>query len=51
MLARIVFEGLVGAIRRGDLGPGGTAVDRIRVTLHESHVASASFAARVGSVS
>jgi 6-pyruvoyl-tetrahydropterin synthase len=42
-LARVVFDGLVAAIRRGDLGPGGGAIEQIRVTLHESHVASASF--------
>jgi len=42
-LARVVFDGLVAAIRRGDLGPGAAAVEQIRVTLHESHVASASF--------
>lgn len=43
VLARVVFDRLVAAIRRGDLGPGGSAVEQIRVTLHESHVASASF--------
>ena len=42
-LARVVFDGLVAAIRRGDLGPGAGAIEQIRVTLHESHVASASF--------
>ena len=47
MLARIVFDGLVAAIGRGDLGPGAAALEQIRVTLHESHVASASFEARV----
>lgn len=43
VLARVVFDRLVAAIRQGDLGQGGSAVERIRVTLHESHVASASF--------
>jgi 6-pyruvoyl-tetrahydropterin synthase len=47
VLARVVFDGLVAAIRRGDLGPGSAAVEQIRVTLHESHVASASFEGRV----
>ena len=47
MLARIVFDGLVAAIGRGDLGLGAAAIEQIRVTLHESHVASASFEARV----
>ena len=46
-LARVVFDRLVGAIRRGDLGPGASAIEQIRVTLHESHVASASFDGRV----
>jgi 6-pyruvoyl-tetrahydropterin synthase len=47
-LARVVFDGIVGAIRRGDLGPGAGAVEQIRVTLHESHVASASYEGRPG---
>jgi 6-pyruvoyl-tetrahydropterin synthase len=42
-LARVVFDGIVVAMRRGDLGPGADGVERIRVTLHESHIASASF--------
>ena len=48
VLARIVFDGIVAAIARGELGPGARAIEQIRVTLHESHVASASFEARVG---
>jgi 6-pyruvoyltetrahydropterin/6-carboxytetrahydropterin synthase len=47
VLARVVFDGMVAAIARGDVGPGATAVEQIRVTLHESHIASASFEARV----
>ena len=46
-LARVVFDALVSAIRRGDMGPGAAAVERMRVTLHESHVASASFEGQV----
>ena len=46
-LARLVFNRLVGAIRRGDLGAGAHGIESIRVTLNESHVASASFDARV----
>jgi 6-pyruvoyl-tetrahydropterin synthase len=42
-LARVVFDRLVEAIVRGDLGAGAAAIERLRVTLHESHVASASF--------
>ena len=48
-LARVVFERLVEAIHRGELGEGAGAVEQIRVTLHESHVASASFEGRVAS--
>lgn len=46
-LARVVFDGLVAAIGRGELGPGAGAIEQIRVTLHESHIASASFEGRV----
>lgn len=42
-LARVVFDGIVAAVRRGDLGPGAQAIESLRVTLHESHVASAGF--------
>ena len=51
VLARTVFDGMAQAIRRGDLGPGAGAIEQIRVTLHESHVASASYEAPVGSAS
>ena len=50
-LARVVFDAVVAAIRRGDLGPGAAAVEQVRVTLHESHVASASFDGPVSAVS
>jgi len=46
-LARLVFDRLVAAIRRGDLGAGAHGIESIRVTLNESHVAAASFDARV----
>jgi 6-pyruvoyl-tetrahydropterin synthase len=42
-LARAVFDRLVESIRRGDVGPGAMAVESIRVTLHESHLAAAAF--------
>jgi len=42
-LARVVFDGMVDAVRQGRLGAGGHALESIRVTLHESHVAWASF--------
>lgn len=51
VLARAVFEGIVEAIRRGDLGPGAGAIEQMRVTLHESHVASAAFEGQVGAPS
>ena len=46
-LARHVFSGIVAAIAAGELGPGAGAVESIKVTLHESHVASASYEGRV----
>ena len=46
-LARVIFDRLAAAIMRGDLGPGGREIESMRVTLHESHVASASFDARI----
>jgi 6-pyruvoyl-tetrahydropterin synthase len=46
-LARIVFDQLVAAIRSGGMGPGASGIERIRVTLHESHVAAASYEAPV----
>lgn len=47
-LARVVFDRLAIAIARGDLGSGARAVESVRVTLHESHLASASYDARIG---
>ena len=46
-LARVVFDGIVAAIRRGDLGASAHHVESLRVTLHESHVAWAAFEGRV----
>ena len=42
-LSRHIFEAMATAARSGALGPGGEGVSRIRVTLHESHVARAWF--------
>ena len=47
-LARVVFDRIVEAIERGDLGAGARAIESVRVTLNESHVASASFDGRLG---
>ncbi|MBI3403649.1 MAG: 6-carboxytetrahydropterin synthase [Acidobacteria bacterium] len=45
-LARVVFDRMVAAIRRGDLGQA-SAIESLRVTLHESHVASATYDDRI----
>jgi 6-pyruvoyl-tetrahydropterin synthase len=42
-LSRHIFDALAQVARSGALGPGGEGVSRIRVTLHESHVARAWF--------
>ena len=42
-LARVIFDRLIAAMVRGDLGPGAGALEHIRVTLHESHVAWAAY--------
>jgi len=46
-LARDVFDRVVAAIGRGELGAGARGVASVRVTLHESHVASASYAGTI----
>jgi 6-pyruvoyltetrahydropterin/6-carboxytetrahydropterin synthase len=43
VLAKHVFDRIAAAITSGDLGPGGESVESLRITLHESHVASASY--------
>jgi 6-pyruvoyl-tetrahydropterin synthase len=45
-LARVVFDRIADAIRQGALGDGAAAIESVRVTLHESHVASAAFEGR-----
>jgi len=42
-LARVVFDRMLEAIARGDLGPTAGDIETARVTLHESHVAWASY--------
>ena len=46
-LARTIFERLVAAIAKGDVGSSVAGIESLRITLHESHVASASFDGRV----
>jgi hypothetical protein len=38
---------MVAAIRHGELGQGASAIESLRVTLHESHVASAAYDDRI----
>ena len=47
VLARTIFDRMAAARRRGELGAGASALESIRVTLHESHIASASFEDRL----
>jgi len=46
-LARAVFDGMAAAIRDGRLGAGAHGIESVRVTLHESHIASGSYDGRV----
>jgi 6-pyruvoyltetrahydropterin/6-carboxytetrahydropterin synthase len=48
VLARVVFDRMVAAIHRGALGPGARAVESLRVTLKESHIAWAAFDGEIG---
>jgi 6-pyruvoyl-tetrahydropterin synthase len=49
VLAKWVFDNMRSAILRDELGPGARAVESLRITLHESHVAWASFEGRIAS--
>ena len=42
-LARVIFDRMLEAVARGDLGPTAADIESARVTLHESHVAWASY--------
>lgn len=42
-LCRHVFDAIVAAAKRGDLGPDGHALAKVRVTLHETDLARALF--------
>ena len=46
-LSKHIFDAMAKAARDGALGPGGAGIERIRVTLHESHVAKAWFEGKV----
>ena len=43
VLARVIADRLADSAHAGELGPGGQALSEIEVTLHESHVAWASY--------
>jgi len=45
VLAQTVFERLAAAIRDGELGEAAKGIESLKVTLNESHVASASYEA------
>ena len=47
VLAKHIFDALAAAARDEALGPGSDGIGRIRVTLHESHVARAWYEAQV----
>ena len=47
VLARDVFDRIVAAIGRGELGESGGAIESLKVTLRESHIAAAAFEGRV----
>jgi 6-pyruvoyltetrahydropterin/6-carboxytetrahydropterin synthase len=47
-LARTIFDRVVGAVHRGDLGEQARGIATVRVALHESHVAWAAFEGPVG---
>lgn len=48
VLARWVFDRVAAAIKDGRLGPGAAGITRLKVTLHESHIARAGFEAELG---
>ncbi len=47
-LARVIFDRFTAAIRAGQLGPGARGIESVRVSLAESHVASAAFDGPLG---
>jgi len=46
-LARVVFDRMVAAIGKNNLGAAARGIESLRVTLHESHVASAAFEGKI----
>lgn len=46
-LAHLLFTRIVASIHKGDLGTGALGIATVKVTLHESHVASGAYEGRV----
>jgi 6-pyruvoyl-tetrahydropterin synthase len=46
-LARTIFDRIVAAIRAGTLGPGAHGIESVKVTLHESHIATGGYEGQV----
>ena len=49
-VSRLIFERMAEKIRSGALGPGALQLTSMRVTLHESHLAWASYESELGPV-
>jgi 6-pyruvoyl-tetrahydropterin synthase len=47
-LCRYIFDQMASAVRDGRLGPHAGGIDRLRVTLNESHIAKAWYEAALG---
>ena len=47
VLARLIFDRVAAAIREGRLGADAAHIDSLRITLNESHVASAGYEGRL----
>jgi 6-pyruvoyltetrahydropterin/6-carboxytetrahydropterin synthase len=46
-LAHVIFDRIATAIERGELGDSARQIERMRVALHESHIAWAAYEGRV----
>lgn len=47
-MAKVVFDDMAARIAAGDLGPGGPRLSGMKVSLHESHIAWASYEGALG---
>jgi 6-pyruvoyltetrahydropterin/6-carboxytetrahydropterin synthase len=47
-MARYVFDNIAQAITTGELGPNANGIESLKVTLHESHIAAASYEGGLG---